>query len=345
MRCRRYLSKFDSRVLYSVGGLILKDEYENEARQYRSLFLTGLAFIKGKRSLEILISKGEFLRRKYLNDLIRTISTAEIIIFEGPWQYKLLKHLIGGKKIVYDAHNVESQLRKGNIWENYVLELERDLVLNADIIITVAEDDSDIIRERYGVKKEKVVCVPEGFENPLHQWKGFNSNEIVFIGSAYLPNVEAAKFILKMAPNLPQFQFKIIGSVCRAIRRSRLPPNVDLLGELGGKTKDLVMSKSLLAVNPVTEGSGRNLKMNDYISHGIPIVTTEIGARGFNESLKEHMTIVKKENFVNAVLEAASDNKKLFSDSEFFLSYSQNNSYEKTVDLAYETLLSLFKVP
>ncbi len=341
MRCRRYLSKFESRIAYSVGGLILRDEEESKARQFRSLLLTGLAFLKGERSLEIFISKGKFLRRKYLKEIKKSVSTAEVIIFEGPWQYRLVKNFVMGKKIIYDAHNVEGSLRKGNKWEAYVQELEQELIQASDLIITVSHEDSSFLVNKFGLGEKKVVCIPEGFETPTQKWNGTNSNEIVFIGSAYLPNVEAVELLLKVAINLPHYQFKIIGSVSHAISKKSLPSNVKLLGELGGESKDREMVHSLLAINPVSKGSGRNLKMNDYISLGIPIVTTEVGARGFDDTLKQHMTLSKIETFAASIEEAAHDTEKLENDSKFFMEYSQKNSYENTTRSTFEIISSL----
>ena len=60
LRCRRYLEKFSSKSAFSVGGLIFKDESRNGVYQFRSLVMTGLAYLKGGRSLEILLSKGKF---------------------------------------------------------------------------------------------------------------------------------------------------------------------------------------------------------------------------------------------------------------------------------------------
>ena len=47
LRVRRYLSSFSSRIVLSVGGLVLHDEKEDVAVQFRSLVMTGLAYLKG----------------------------------------------------------------------------------------------------------------------------------------------------------------------------------------------------------------------------------------------------------------------------------------------------------
>ena len=90
LRCHVLINKLNRKII-SVAGAVFNDEKSEYAEQYRSLILTGLAFIKGNRSLEILISRGKYLRKNYVNRLKELIKSSEIIIFEGPWQYPLVK--------------------------------------------------------------------------------------------------------------------------------------------------------------------------------------------------------------------------------------------------------------
>ena len=43
-----------------------------------------------------------------------------------------------------------------------------------------------------------------------------------------------------------------------------------------------------LAINPVRIGSGTNIKMLDYMAAGLPVVTTDVGARGIASRPAEH---------------------------------------------------------
>ena len=69
LKVRHYLEKFASRKIFSVAGLIFKDQEEREARQFHSFLMTGMAYLKGNRSLEILLSKGSYLRRRYFKEV------------------------------------------------------------------------------------------------------------------------------------------------------------------------------------------------------------------------------------------------------------------------------------
>ncbi len=55
-----------------------------------------------------------------------------------------------------------------------------------------------------------------------------------------------------------------------------------------------------MAVNPVTTGSGSNLKLAAYLASGLPVVTTAVGLRGF-EGHSEGVVVVERDGFVAAI--------------------------------------------
>ena len=211
LRCHVLINK-PNRKIISVAGAIFKDEKSEYAEQYRSLLLTGLAFLKGNRSLEILISRGRFLRKKYLNRLEELVKLSEIIIFEGPWQYPLVKDYLHDKLVVYDAHNIEYILRKGNIFQGECERIEGELLARSDLVLSFTKKDMKSFIEIYGVDEKKLVYAPHEIDKGGSQWRGEDSNSIVFIGSVYSANNSALDRIQDMASKNPQFTFELIGS-------------------------------------------------------------------------------------------------------------------------------------
>lgn len=341
MRVGRYLKMVSNRNVVSVGGIVLKDERSGKTSQYHSLLMTLITFIKKGRLFEIFVSKGKLLRKKYIRTVKGKISESMVIIFEGPWQYRLFKDELVGKLVIYDAHNVEFLLRNTDPWENYTEEIESDLIKRADLTITVTEEDKKQFIEHFNVPLEKITCIPEGYNSSEKTWNGIKNNDVVFIGSAYLPNIRAFEYILKMAQKLPEYNFKIIGSVCDAVKKRNLPKNVKLLGLLKENDKELEISNALVAINPVEQGSGRNLKMNDYISHGIPIVTTEIGSRGFDEEVKNLFFITSVEKFPEVISSLKNLQTLLHMNSNKMLAYAEKYSYLETEKSAYKAILNL----
>jgi glycosyltransferase involved in cell wall biosynthesis len=57
----------------------------------------------------------------------------------------------------------------------------------------------------------------------------------------------------------------------------------------------------------MSDGSGINIKMLDYMSHGLPVVTTECGARGIDTNGKQPMIISGLDKFIDNIKMLDSD--------------------------------------
>jgi glycosyltransferase involved in cell wall biosynthesis len=313
LRANNLLKGYNTTIV-STGGMVIKDNFTDRIREYRSILTTAYAIIKGNRYLEIALSRGQFVRKKYIEGVKSLISGCDIVILEGPWQYYIFKDSLNGKYVVYDAHNAESLLRKDNKYYEYTLKLERDLVTSSDLILTVSSQDRDYFIKTFNGKN--IFLATHILGNRIFHWDGENSRSIVFIGSIYRPNIDAVNFILSIARELPDFKFNIIGNV-NLHRFPHVPGNVKFYGMVNEDEKNKILSSSLLALNPVFEGGGRNVKMVDYIMHGIPIITTETGARGFSEySVNNAFIIDSGENYVSIIREIASNRQALESMSK-----------------------------
>ena len=314
LRVNNLLPGHDSTIV-STGGMIFRDTFIDNIREYRAILTTVYSVLRGNRYLEIAISRGQFLRRKYIEAVKTIISDSDIVVLEGPWQYYLFRNYFSGKFIVYDAHNVESLLREGNKYHEYTLKLEKDLVSSSNLILSVSKEDVKYLIESF--KAENVVLSTHILGNRIFEWNGENSKNIVFIGSIYGPNIKAVNFIISIASELPDFQFSIIGNV-NLHRFSHVPGNVKFYGMIGEDEKNKILSSSILALNPVFESGGRNVKMVDYIMHGLPIITTETGTRGFSDYDFNGAIIVDGGNNYVSII------KKITSDKETILAMSRH---------------------
>ena len=294
------LIKNNNKTIISIGGPTIKNIIQDNVIQYRAILLMIYSFIKKNRGFEIYLSEGKFISKKIINNIKNHIKNSDIIIYEGPWLFPLTKDFIEDKFIVYDAHNVEYELRKNNKFRDRAYEIEKSLVERSNLILSFAENDTKLFKELY--KNENVITVKHVLNLPDYKWNGLNNKDIIFIGSIYDENIKALNNISKFAEVLKDFKFHIIGNLKDYPGKPK-KKNIIYHGLLNEKEKDYVMNNSFLAINPVEGGSGRNLKMVDYIFHGIPILTTEIGARGFDEETKSLFYIEKIENFPNKILE------------------------------------------
>jgi glycosyltransferase involved in cell wall biosynthesis len=144
----------------------------------------------------------------------------------------------------------------------------------------------------YGVDGTKTHIVPNGADlsvtpfvprsqsAALKQQLGLGRDFLaIFIGSWHQPNLEAIEVIFSLAEACEDVHFLIIGSSCLAFKDRDKPRNVGLFGMVDDQTKALVLGAADLALNPMQNGSGTNLKMLEYAAAGVPILSTEIGIR------------------------------------------------------------------
>lgn len=339
-RCYTVLTNTNRKII-SVGGLTFKDQITKEIEEYRSLLLTIFSVFKGNRSFEILLSERKFLRGKYIKRLNELIDESDVIVYEGPWQFPFTKDKVSDKLVVYDAHNVETYLRMGNVYYGKVKEIEHEVVARADIIFVFAEEDLKNMIDIHHADSKKIFLTPQQLLIKDYNWHGFDTNKIVFIGSMYEPNIEALKEIELFATDLKQFEFHIIGNINKYPKKKKLP-NIVYHGMIDEKEKDEILNTSLLALNPIKIGSGRNVKMVDYMMHGVPIITTDIGLRGFDlNEIKDYLYNEKIENFKNKILEISNDREMLKKYSKKLYEYSKK-LYEKETNIKAIDIIEKF---
>jgi len=231
--------------------------------------------------------------------------------------------LAWGDRFVYSSHNNETEL-KGGLLEGHPLKselfaeverIERLAVERSAATIAVSQEDAaslvkgkrtagPVIVVRNGAATPAVGAEVERVRQNEHDRIG--ERAVVFLGSAHMPNVEAAQFIVdRLAPRLRSVRFHLIGSVCSAILK--VPSNVHLWGVVDEVTKSAVMQSCALALNPMNSGSGSNVKLADYIGNGLYVITTEFGQRGYPSSIQPHIAVAPIDNFVESIRQSLND--------------------------------------
>ncbi|MEX3816362.1 glycosyltransferase family 4 protein [Paraburkholderia sp. BR13439] len=223
---------------------------------------------------------------------------ADLIVCSHPYAMPALRE-VTSKPFVYEAHNVEADL-KADIYGPHrwavdqVLALERRAVLDAALVTACSERDRERMGELYGTAGDaaKMIVVPNGIDvaaTPLRAGAQMERRRAalrvahplaLFMGSAHGPNIDAARLIVEAATRLPSVHFVLLGSVCHSVQTWELPSNVGLVGVVSDAEKATWLEISDLGLNPVISGSGTNLKLLEYAAVGLPVVSTEFGARG-----------------------------------------------------------------
>jgi glycosyltransferase involved in cell wall biosynthesis len=270
--------------------------------------------IDGKVVIDLAFSQQAHLSPEYVEALIKEIPQAQVLVFSHPWVYPLVKDWIKADQVViYDAHNVEGFLRaqlldgKDPVQQGLLKQVcsdELELGQRANWILCCSHEDLQRFYRIYSFSPAKMRIVPNGvmaFNPSRYQDRticranlGLKLDQTiaVFIGSAYGPNLEGGLFIVDhLAPTLPNVHFIIIGGVGEQMY-SELS-NVTITGTVEEDRKNEWLGAANFALNPMFSGSGTNIKMFDFMASHLPVITTEVGARGIETSHHHAMTIVE----------------------------------------------------
>ncbi len=242
---------------------------------------------------------------KYGEELKKSIESSDMIVVSHPYLYGEAKKYLKGKPFIYEAQDIEFIIKKNMLPDTgyakslvqKVFDIEKECCEKSKFIMTCSYEDKVSINQIYGIPMEKIVVVANGVDCDVTTFISINQRKenkqflelekeklALFMGSWHKPNLEACEEILKIAPQCPEVKFLLMGSQCAYFenRKKSLPSNVGMLGLVSEEEKNRIFAAVDFALNPMLSGSGTNLKMFDYMSAGIPVITTEFGARGID---------------------------------------------------------------
>jgi glycosyltransferase involved in cell wall biosynthesis len=235
------------------------------------------------------------------------IAGADVVVFSHPWCFPRLAHLLAPDQlVVYDSHNVEALLKTEALDSipgsapllRQVAGTEQALLARSSLVLACSQEDAAMYSRIFDLAPGRLRVVPNGaFTGRLagaELWdRRANRIELglpvgqpvaVFMGSLYGPNADAARYIAEvLAPACPDVFFLLVGGVSEALADLPMRSNLLATGVVDDSRRDSLLLSADVALNPMHAGSGTNIKMFDYMSAALPILTTEIGARGIGD--------------------------------------------------------------
>lgn len=203
----------------------------------------------------------------------------DLIVMEHPW---LIDFIPDGARLVVDAPNCETlntQQQLPNTFDvELVADLERRAVQRADLITYASEDDAKALRRLFN-PTAPMVHIPNGTDLSATTSDGSTRN-LIFIGSTYRPNVAAAQLLANQAPLLAGYHIHIIGGCSEYVTNPA--ENVTLHGHVTDEQRDHLFATAHAFVTLTTHGSGSHLKIGRALAYGLPVITTPLGARGYD---------------------------------------------------------------
>ncbi|MGD9602568.1 MAG: glycosyltransferase [Gammaproteobacteria bacterium] len=196
------------------------------------------------------------------------------------------------------AHAVQTQLDELRTYRN------------SDLVLTVSDQDADILREHdAGLRMFTVPnihplhdCVPQVADAP---------KVMVFVGSRSDANDDAMRyFCLDVLPRIlaeePAARLRVVGTVTVPALEASVASAVEVLGFVPDTRPPL--ESSLVSVAPLRFGGGMKGKVGEAMSLGLVVVASTIGAEGFGlTSGREALIADDPAEFARAVVSLLRD--------------------------------------
>ncbi len=186
----------------------------------------------------------------------------------------------------------------------------------ADAIISMTPTDYDTLVEKIGVQKSKMVLVPNGVSTndvTISVTKK-SKNTLLFLGNLfYPPNQKGFQYIAdELMPSLGKNREVILKSIGMVpeelVTKYANRSDIAILGEIKNEQTFVEeVSSSTIGLCTVFAGSGMKIKILDYCLSGLPVISTTIGASGYEEVSS---LIVKdsKQEIIEAIEKLLDDN-------------------------------------
>ncbi|MFX0135427.1 MAG: glycosyltransferase family 4 protein [Candidatus Hodarchaeota archaeon] len=291
--------------------------------KYSNPLILSTSFFMYKLSLPQDILQSQILKSFPPNIIKKKIKEYDAIQVEHPWLFDFALSISKNKPLVFSSHNVEYVLAEGLIDKKVpyskkalkkVEEIEKNAVERADVIFVVSREDLEKFRDMFNVDKNKMHIIPHCVDVSQYKFQrekeknksklGLSDKRVaLFIGGDHYPNKEALKFIKSIyAKKMNDVTFLIIGSIGKKSESSK---NLIFTGLVDDITPYIMATD--VAINPLISGSGASLKMIEYLSYGLPIVSSKVGARGLDIINGTHALIAEIEDFPEHIRQVLDD--------------------------------------
>ncbi|KKT75611.1 MAG: Glycosyl transferases group 1 [Parcubacteria group bacterium GW2011_GWB1_44_7] len=261
-----------------------------------------------------IIPEEAFYTLPVMRDIIRS---SGVTILQTEDAVSLLRYHPIAKELalpmILEMHDVEATLKEGLGFEKEDIKMTEKISRLATklscVTICMTPTDREELINKIGAEKDKLRLIPNPIDLKEFKYSGPNeqAHTAIFVGNMfYWPNQNAANFIVdKLHQELKRRDARVhltlVGMVPDDIK-NKCSGNTSVT--VTGPTDNLnkILKTATIALCPVKEGSGMKVKILNYCAAGLPIVTTTIGASGY-----EHVSSLVIEDDLNRYAEIIVD--------------------------------------
>ena len=232
---------------------------------------------------------------------------SNIIQCEFTWLYRIPEYVSRRRNLpfILTFHDINA-----NFLSNYLKpqdRLSRFLVrriLNSEVtaynaanaIVSFTKQDFDELVS-LGIPQNKISIVPHEIAKiPIRSTSTLRPI-VLFVGSGHPPNITAAEIIVnQIAPQVLEADFFIVGNVGNSIKHLKKSSNVVITGFLLEKELIALYNKATLGIVPLLSGAGMSVKTLEFLSAGLPVLSTSIGARGLTIDSNKSDALIINDN-------------------------------------------------
>jgi|GEM_PF-4587649 len=209
---------------------------------------------------------------------------------------------------------------------NYQKSLEYDIISNSDIILLPSYDEMRELKKDLPFKK--IVVIPAFVYDghfPYSKNSFENRKGILFVGGfRHHPNAPSIKWFVenvwdKILSRISDTVLYIVGADCpqEIYELQNIYRNIRVLGYVSEETLKELYNSVRVVIAPLLYGAGVKGKVVEAIVHGVPIVTTSIGAEGIPDIEKVALIADGTDEFAEAVC-------KLYTQSDLWNKMREN---------------------
>lgn len=213
----------------------------------------------------------------------------EAIQVEYPTLFPVAKKLSEelGADLYYDFHNVEYELideHRDDLvgkWRKFRMKRrEKEAAEKSSESFCCSERDKELLWGIPNVIPNSINL--ENYSDSYEKPQEYGESKIaLFLGvMRYQPNVEAAENIEKIAEQMPDWKFALVGrKPSEKVREiGERNQNIIVTGEV--ERVDSYLQHADVCLAPLESGSGTRLKILEYLAYEKPVISTQKGAEG-----------------------------------------------------------------